>query len=156
MKKVKEIRVLCNFKEGKLIKDEQETDLIDQVKKSILNTIQKFNINKKEVSLTVVISTRYYSEILYEEKTYRVIRTKHCKALVQKRYKQSNKKGLGYVWKDIAYFGTGTEQECLEKAMKEIERLKEKRKKRKSKKEAYIENIPKKDMKILKKSAGIE
>lgn len=165
-KKLESFRLIIDFKEVELPGDTYKTlepDILHAVEKTLF---KNYNIGDDKYNLTVVSTEKTLSEVLVEKEHFRIVRTKNCKALVQKK-KTNN--GKSFIWEDEAFFSQGTKKECLDKAEKELKRLSKKKPKGKKKsgsskkkrsyktqKQKYRENIPKKDMDIMKKYVNLK
>ncbi len=119
-----------------IIKPREELELeygvVDVVKKEwgenmLVELLEILGLQRNEVDVTMATVEKNISEILYEETTFRIVKTRTCKALLQVRKSYKEKKKEGYIWKDHAYFSSGTDEECLANAKDEISRLKGKR-----------------------------
>jgi hypothetical protein len=86
------------------------------------------SLKREEADVDMVSIEKFISEILYEEEEFRIVSTKNCNALVQRKVIESSDKMNGYSWKDHAWFGTGAKEECIQKAKDEIHKIKTKKK----------------------------
>ena len=83
-------------------------------------------LKREEVSVDMVSIEKFISEVWYEEGNFRIVSTKMCKALLQfKENKPSDDRGFQY--RGIAWFSTGTLEECINKAKEEMNKIKTKR-----------------------------
>ena len=123
-------------------------ELIDSKIKEVLGN---------EIEVSMVTMEKNISEVLYEDAKFRIVRTKNCKAIVQIKHEYSNNTKTGFTWKDKAFFSSGTDQYCFEKAKEEIKSMQVKRiyKSRKSERKLkYVENIPNEDKEMLRALLG--
>ena len=138
---------------------EIEKDSVPKIKEELENIVDtKLRDNGiTRFSKSSISEQKHRAEVLYLEESYRVITTKSCKALLQVKHKYDKKDMKGFYWKDHAWFSDGTDENSLKTAMKEIDRLKGKRKTGKrgtARKDKYLKNIPKGDKELLASLLG--
>ena len=89
-----------------IIKPREELELeygvVDVVKKEwgenmLVELLEILGLQRNEVDVTMATVEKNISEILYEETTFRIVKTRTCKALLQVRKSYKEKKKEGYI-----------------------------------------------------------